>query len=423
MRKAGVLLTAGLLVLAGGAARAQETPADGGSSSAPGSAPVASGTLEVEKVTLSVDGKTVEAAPPGVEVVAVIRLHNFSSEAARNVKAHVEPPQNARLVDADATYGDIAAGAGADGTFRLVVSGDPCPDFVGLGGEITYDGGTTPLKIGIATACPGPRLSIQDVRFEGGDGDGVPEPGETLRAFVIVRNDGRDAATNVRATSVTVTGKGVSSTTDGVTWPDIAPGGSEASTNSLVVTIADDAPRQEGCPPFSGSGVAEVPPAGGGTVSSDTPVSSDGSTGSGGNVASEPAPPPTATAEPGTTIVEPQPGIATGEPAPSPSTGSVEPEPAPAPGTPKPGTEPDRPVLVELHAELAASGYTSGADYSNGTVCAVEAGAIPALGAPAKQPLARDTAAPTKRGSAAVPIGVAALLSAAAVGLRRLLVP
>jgi hypothetical protein len=431
MRRACIFLTAALLVLAGGASRADDKPTGGGSSApgAPpstGTEPSRTGTVDVEKIVLRVNGKTVESAPAGVTVEVTIGLRNFSSETVSNVKVHIEPSQGGRITDADATYGDIAAGDGADGVFALVIDRDPCPEFYGLGGEISFDGGTSPLKIGIATACPGPRLSIQDVEFTGGDGDGVPEPGETLRAFVIVRNDGRDAATNVRAT-VKVTGKGVTSSTDDLSWPDISPGEIEKSRSALVVTIADDAPRQEGCPglPRDG-GVAVIPPEEGGTVTSDTPVSSDGSAGSIGNTSSDPgsepgsagsgstdpAPPSIATGEP--TVIEPDPRT---EPAPPPNTGTI--EPAPEPGTPGPEEPaPDRPAHVQLQMDVTASGYSTSLEYSNQTVCALEGG-VPAL---AVDDLAKRNGG-TTTSSSAFPVAMTLLLSAAAVGARKILIP
>jgi hypothetical protein len=439
MRRACIFLTAALLVLAGGAARAQEDkPTDGGGSSAPGAPPstgtepAPTGTVDVEKIVLRVNGKTVEAAPAGATVEVTIGLRNFSDKTVDNVKLHIDPSEGGRITDADATYGDIAAGDGADGVFALVVDRDPCPEFYGLGGEISFDGGTAPLKIGIATACPGPRLSIQDVAFTGGDGDGVPEPGETLRAFVILRNDGRDAATNVRAT-VKVTGKGISSSTDDLAWPDIAPGEAEKSKTALTVTISDDAPRQEGC---SGSprdgGVVVIPPEEGGTPVDDTPISSDGSVGSSGNTSNQPgssspgsagtgstepaqvdpAPPSTAEPQPITTTVEPDPGT---EPAPPPDRGTI--EPAPAPGTPGPEEPaPDRPVQVQLQMDVTATGYTNGLEYSNQTVCAYQEGApgAPAVDLAKQSSGARDGTT----SNTAVPIAMTVLLSAAAVGAR-----
>jgi hypothetical protein len=445
MQRVCIFLTAALLVPSASAAWAEDKPADRASSSAPGAPGVppadgtpveATGTLSAEKVILRVDGKIIDAAPPGVAVEVTIRLHNFASEIARDVKVHLEAADGARITDADATYGDLAPGDTADGVFGVVVGTDPCPDFLGLGGDLTHDGSTDPLKIGVPVACPGPRLSIQDVRYTGGDGDGVPEPRESLHVFVVLRNDGHDAAHNVRGT-MTVTGKGVSSSSDALAWPDIAPGDAEKSTSGVAITIAEDAPRQEGCPGSPG-GVAVIPPAEGGTIPPDATVSSDGSVGSGGNASGEPGSEPgsAGSASPGgsePTQIEPAPAsTATDEPlavaTATTGTGTVEPQPGtvePAPGTPEPaprGTEPapDRPVQVRLQMEVAASGYRTGLQYSNLTVCALEGGApAPAFDA-SKRSLAANSAARTS--SSVFPIAMTLMLSAAAVAARVVLV-
>ena len=444
MRKAGIFLIAAVLVFAGGVAGAQ-VPQDK-PTSAPGSdpgqtepsQPEPAYVLDVEKVTLRVDGTVVEAAPPGVEVDVTITLHNFSDSTVRDVKAHLEPSESVRVVDADATYGDIAAGDSKDGAFAVVVPREGCPDFLGIGGEVTYTGGTGPIKVAVPTACPGPRLYVEDVKFEGGDGDGVPEPGETLRAFVILRNDGRDPADNVRAT-VKVSGKGVTSASDEVTWSDIAPGRSVRSQDAITVKISDDAPRQDECPGMArddGITVEDVPASDTGTVSPDTPVSSDGSAPNTGNASSG-----SGSSEPGSVgsgstgstgqepaTIEPVPPVTSTvapEPQPAPDD-TIKPEPAPEPGTPEPAPAPeDRSVLVQMQLEITATDYTAQQEYSNGLVCALAEGGgpgIPAKGAPDQSLAARDAAAKSSQGSTALPIAFAVLVSVAAIGARRLLV-
>jgi len=432
MRRVCIFLTAALLVASAGAAWAEDKPTNGTSV-----APVANQTLSVETITLRVDGKIVDAAPPGVIVEITIRLHNFASEIARDVKVHLFDAQDARILDTEATYGNIAAGDTADGVFNVVIGTEPCPDFLGLAGEITHDGTTGVLKIGVPTACPGPRVSIQDVQYTGGDGDGVPEPGESLHVFVVLRNDGRDAAGNVRAT-VKVTGKDVSSSSAALAWPDIAPGEAERSKTGVAITVAADAPRQEGCPDLpGGGGVAVIPLQEGGTIPPDATMASDGSVGSGTNTSSqpgsepgstgsaspgagsepaqiEPVPPSTAEPEPGTTFttapgtIEPQPVPV--EPPPTLGT------PGPGPGTAEPA--PDRSAAVQLQLEVTATGYTASLDYSNRVACALAEGGVPALDA-SKQPLAAGTSGST---GSAFPIAMTLILSAAAVAARVVLV-
>lgn len=102
----------------------------------------------------------------------------------------------------------------------------------------------------------------------------------------------------------------------------------------------------------------------------------------------------------------------------------MKPEPAPEPGTPEPAPEQDRPVLLQMHLAIKATDYTGQQDYSTTMFCALAEGGgpgIPASGAPEKTLAARDAAATSSRGSTALPIAFAFLISAAAVGTRRAL--
>jgi hypothetical protein len=447
MRKAWIFLTAAVLVLGVGAAvRAEDGPTGVDTpSSAPGSEPVGTKPSQPEpvyavgadKLTLRVDGKVVDAAPPGVEVGVTITLHNYWNETVRDVKAHLSPSESVRVVDADADYGDIAAGEGADGAFAIVVPREGCPDFLGLGGEVTYDGKTGPLKVEVPTACPGPRLTVYQLQFEGGDGDSVPEPGETLRMFVTLINYGRDAADNVRAT-IKVSGNGVTTASEELTWPDIAPDRKLRSREAITVKVSDDAKRQDACPGplgYGGAVVADEPPTDTGTESPDTPVTSDGSTDSSGTASSEPgssAPGSAGSGSSGSTGTEPttiEPAdrvTSTVEPltAPAPEE-TLKPEPAPEPGAPEPAPEQDQPVLVNVHLAISATDYTVRQEHSTGVFCAVAEGVTgsPRKGALSDQPLAaRDAGATSSRGSTTLPIVFAVLVSAAAIGTRRALI-
>jgi len=422
VRKLSVFLTGLLLTIPAGGAWAQDkpTPPDQGTSAAtePGVEPTS--TIEVEEVSIYVDGQLVKEAPPGVEVVVRVRLHNFSDQTLRDVRAHIDPSTDARIVDADATYGTIAAGASDNGEFRVVINREGCPDFLGLGGEITYEGGKSFLKFPVPTACPGPRLNLSEVHFDDGDGDGVPEPGETVRVSVSLQNIGHDPATGVRA-RIRVSGKGVTTEAENLAWPDIAPEANERSITPFTLTISKEAPRQEGCQPLPGEGGGiQIPPEEGGTAAKDTPVSSDGSTPADGNVSSEPgsagggAPSSTGTDEP--TTVEPDPGTGTAEP------GTASPEPPPDRVEPGPAPERDPAALIEIHLDVAASAYTASLDYSNQVACAVAEGrGVPATDVLAKQRLAADEAA-GGAGPAAAAVALATLASAAAIGVRSLLV-
>jgi len=439
------LATTATLLLPGSSVFAQEPPT---ATSAPGSEPIASGPVEIVSTTLEVDGRTVEAAPPGVEVTLTLGLRNGSDQTLRNITVTLADNGGLRYSRASDRVGDLLPGKTADAKLGFSFDPDACFYFLGIGGEATYDGGSTPLKLAIPASCPGPRLGLGDVTFVGGDGDGVPEPGETLRVFIALVNSGRDAATNVKAT-IKVSGDGVDAAGTNLTWPDIAPGATERSTAPLILTIASNAPRQQGCQgggpepePAPAPGVVDDQPATGGALPPDQTVSSDGNasssdpgTGSGSAPGSAGAGAPGSTGTGGAAVeplpatVEPQPDPSSVEPEPGtvepdPGTGTVEPgpivitEPPPPPG-PNPNPEPgatDGPVAFQMQIEGSVDGTAFALEYSNQTFCALE-GAAFAKDVAARADAARDGTGAT--GGAVVPILIALGVSAGAVAVRR----
>jgi hypothetical protein len=422
-------------------------------------------SIEITNTGLSADGKRVEAAPPGVEVTLTLTFRNRGDTALKDVKVTLAaPPENVRLTDADASLGDLSAGESVDGEFAFIAVGE-CFEFLGIGGEAVFVGGAEPLKVAIPASCPGPRLALTSVTFEGGDGDDVAEPGETLRVLFELVNHGKDAATNVGA-SVKISGDGLSATGTDLKWPDIEPGGSARNTAPLILSISSKAKRQESCEsqpqplPFQEDpGVAvddnALPP--------DTAISSDGNVSSGdantGGAGSAPgsepasgggAPPSSGQTEPGsqgsgggTVIVEPAPPSFEPQPAPvepEPGTGggtepgTIEPDPAPGTAEPVPLPEPiepqpqpvpavEQPVVVQALLTVTASDYVTAMEWSNQTFCAFERG--DAVDLPLNAAFAakdsRDEGAGTSDGAAA-PVTMALGISALAALVHRRLV-
>ncbi len=433
---------------------------------APPVSDIGPGAIEITKIGLAVDGKSVEAATPGKEVTLTLTFRNAGSEALKAVKVTLAaPPENVKLTDAEASIGDLAPGESADGDFAFVLEGE-CFEFVGIGGEAVYEGGAVPLKVALPATCPGPRLALTSVTFEGGDGDDVPEPGETLRVIIELVNHGKDVATNVQA-SVKISGDGLSATGTNLTWPDIEPGGSARNTSPLILSISDDAKRQESCEsqpqplPFQEDpGVAvddkALPP--------DTAISSDGSVSSGANTGgagsapgSEPAsgggaPPSSGQTEPGSqgsgggaVIVEPQPAEpppSSVEPQPAPvepepgtgggtEPGTIEPDPAPGTAKPVPLPEPiepqpdpvpadEQPVVVQALLTVTAADYETATEWSNQTFCAFGRGNATDLPLNAEFAAkdSRDEGAGASDG-AALPVTMALAISALAAVAHR----
>lgn len=422
------------------------------------------GGIEVTGTALSVDGKSVDAAPTGVEVTLTLTLRNASEDPLKGVAVVLgAPPENVRFLDDEASIGDLAPGESADGEFVFVVSGD-CFEFLGIGGEATFDGGSTPLKIALPATCPGPRLSLSNVIFEGGDGDDAAEPGETLRVTFELTNTGKDVAKNVRAT-VKVSGDGVKAAGTTLEWPDIAPNGSARNRTPMILTIEDDAQRQKPCEPLPQPLPVEDDPGiavDGKSLPPDTAVSSDGTVSSGSGTAtgepgsapgSEPADgggsagstgsdgtsteepgvaegPPTAVdpqpsqvdPDPGQGSTEPAPGTGGGtepgvvEPEPVPPDQIIEPMPMPEPVEPQPAE--DMPVPVHMTLAVSADDHETAAEWSNQMFCMAERG-LATDATPLAAKGARDDAAPRSAGGATAPVSIAFGVSALAVLARR----
>ena len=457
MRRSLITVLASLaFAVAAAPAFAQTTDTPATTEPAPPVTDIAPGGIEITKTGLAVDGRSVEAAPAGVDVTLTLTFRNAGDAALKDVKVTLAaPPDGVRLTDGEAAIGDLAPGEEADGEFGFVIGGD-CAEFLGFGGEAVYEGGAVPLKVALPASCPGPRLALGNILFEGGDGDDVAEPGETLRVSFELVNTGKDPAKNVRA-SVKVSGDGLRAAAADLEWPDIEPRGRARNITPMILTIADDAQRQKACEPLPQPLPVEEDPAvvtddrelppdtavsSDGTVSSDDPVSSDGNTGSAPG--SEPADgggtsgstgTGTTTEEPPNTIVEPQPA----QVEPTPRTGStepggsggtepgvIEPEPVPPDGKPVPLPEPiepapeqdpeDQPVAIQLLLTITATDHETAAEWSNQTFCLAERGVAPdTLAAKGT----RDDAGTGTGGGPAMPVSIALGISALAVVAHR----
>lgn len=410
------VLVAGILAASAIPAQAQEKGEEPGSPPSTGTEPMpAEFGLFVEQVQLSVDGKVVESAPAGQQVSAKVTIRNSSEKSANDVSMTLRPEEGpVSIVDASKAFGDIAAGGSATAVYLLTVSEKDCSEFIGMAADITSSLGDTPSKIGFPAACPGPRLYVENVRYVGGDGDQLPEPGERLQIYVTLRNHGRDAATDVRGT-VTIANTDVKVVDASAPWPTVAPGESGENSSPFVIEIADDADISQPCEPMTGGIVVDEPVQrdGDDSVSSDGTVSSDGST-------TQIAPAPSS--EPGSGVdgsagsTEPAEGSGGG------STGSgttepgvIEPEPGtstePDPDRPAPDEQPlpdeGTPVPFEAVLKVSASGSSTDLGFGSGLYCAIAAEGRPTdgtgsrdLGAPiAGAPNSDEQAAAAKRSS------------------------
>jgi uncharacterized repeat protein (TIGR01451 family) len=368
-------------------------------------------SLFISATRMRVGDREVDAAPPGDRVELQITLSNQTDRTFRDVSGVLSAEvEGVHVTQKGGAFGDIAPGKEADASFAFTHDAKPCSEKLAF--SLALSTGET-QSLGVPGDCPGPRLFVENVEYGGGDGDDIPEPGETVSVTVTLRNEGRDPANDVRGT-LTTSSNDVTVTRGTTSWNDIAPGSSARNNEDLVIKIADDAPRQE----TQCQGVSD----GDGSVSSDTDVQIAPA----GEATAEPA--ETITAEPA--VVEPAPSSeATTEPEPQPvpppGQTTVEPAPQPVPPdekTVEPEPEPspqDAPARIEARLNVAASGQTFELFVDNGIACM----AFAAEGAPetaGAAGVARDSAPPSEgHGGAAFPIAVSALVSAAALVIRR----
>ncbi|HVL32953.1 MAG TPA: hypothetical protein VM600_05165 [Actinomycetota bacterium] len=244
------------------------------------------GRFNIANVTLSARGEPVKAAPPDETILLTVEVFNAGPKVAKDVTGKLESPGHARIVDATGKFGDIGVEKTATAEFSFVIDKATCEETSEFVVTVRTDDEEQALWLPVAAACPGPRLYNNDVRYEGGDGDGIPEPGETLKVFVMLHNAGRDAASNVRATLTIRSGK-VTVLDGTASWPNIDPGVGEFATSPFVIKIADDAEVTEGCD-YDGGIVVED---GGVPVEDrrDDPVSSGHGSGTGADPVDVPA--------------------------------------------------------------------------------------------------------------------------------------
>lgn len=265
-----------LILALPGSAGAQVSSESGGSE--PGRS---GGRIDVTGVLLVVDGKQVSEAPVDRDVELRLTLMNFSEDTARNVVMRLDSgSEGVRMIESEASFGTISAGATATGTYAFRMAREGCTGWAGWVGSIASSLGEDTAKLSIGVQCPGPRLAVESVHYEGGDGDGIPEPGERLTVHITLKNYGIDPGNAITA-KLSVTGP-VEVRQDTSRWPDLAPGASAAGNTPFVIEVADDAKPQEPCSnsggiPItngdtavsSGDGAGEAPPEEG-TVTSES---------------------------------------------------------------------------------------------------------------------------------------------------------
>lgn len=169
-------------------------------------------------------------AGPGEIVNLSVPLRNFGTDGAVDVEAVLSTGDSfVQISSGNASYGHISAGAEASSatpfTFEI---GATCPDrhVVLLDLTVSESGVRTTWNGAVAVTVAAPVLSIDSHAVDdatGGDSDGTPEPGESFRLMVEVRNSGLATAVSPE---VTLSSSDVSVTlSDAEAFPGDVPAG------------------------------------------------------------------------------------------------------------------------------------------------------------------------------------------------------
>lgn len=301
-RTAALLMVPASLLLAASPAFADEAetkPAETGVVE-----PAYEGDVSVNFSRAVVDGKDAYRIPRDVPVTLVLDVYNPNEDAVTDILIDLDNrPDEIRWTKGKASIDRLDGFASAQVEVEIIIlSRVDCLDDDSAEGTISSSRGSSPAKLWLPVACPGPRLYQSRVEYRGGDGDDVPEAGERLEVWVTYGNWGADPATNVRGT-LTIDSEHVRVVEGSAAWPTIPAADpsarAEASSEGtqltpFIIEIDADAPASDGGCGWDGGpgpvtiGDAPAPSAGGGTSpgAADEPGAAD--TGTSPGAADEP---------------------------------------------------------------------------------------------------------------------------------------
>lgn len=198
-------------------------------------------------------GQSLDDLTVGRSIELRVGLSNIGEQDAEEVSAVLRAPEgNADVSDSTAAYGSLPVGETAPGGFRLTMTEcDPLGLHLELDVEgartVEADNGTTPLPQGtlpirLETRCPGTHLIFHGASYddtEGGNGDGVPQPGETISVRIQIENDGADVLSGLVGTFTAENADVLQASSE---FPDVAPRERVENTTPFVMRVHDDAP-------------------------------------------------------------------------------------------------------------------------------------------------------------------------------------
>lgn len=177
---------------------------------------------------------------PGERIELAVTLKNYGTAAANAVTCRLSARATSGIavIDADAAYGNIAAGATATGDAPFVFD---VPSGIADGTEIVFQlvatSGASSWTSEARLVAGAPSLSFVSAAVNDG-GDGVLDPGETATLTVALLNGGRLAATSLVGTLVGPA-SGLTVTDAAGSWGTVAADGTGSNAgNTFSVSAA-----------------------------------------------------------------------------------------------------------------------------------------------------------------------------------------
>jgi hypothetical protein len=177
---------------------------------------------------------------PGERIELAVTLKNYGTATASAVACSlsVRPSSGMQLVDANAAYGNIAAGGTASGDAPFVFD---VPEGLAEGTELVLtliaESGASSWTSELRLLVGAPSLSFVSAVVNDG-GDGVLDPGEAATVTVALSNGGRLAASSLAGTLVGP-GSGLTVTDASGSWGTIGAGGTGSNAaNTFSVSAA-----------------------------------------------------------------------------------------------------------------------------------------------------------------------------------------
>jgi len=200
---------------------------------------IVSGDLIIREAA---SGDVISIVTEGVPVEIEWTLTNAGTADADHVTGHVTAPAGAaEFSDADHDFGAIPVGGSATGTFAFTMTScvDPLEIEMAVEGAPTDQGSV--LNYVFDARCAGLHFVYPSLAFDdsAGDGDGFPEPGETISITIGVESDSSNLVTGIESLLDVTHATVVSGASH---FPDAEPGARVSNETPFVIRIDADAP-------------------------------------------------------------------------------------------------------------------------------------------------------------------------------------